>query len=171
MVGRDVGAVPFRMGWLSGKLVMRTFFHRVLTIRTPIGRKLRPKMMHSATPLIRTKHADLLEAGVDMQLQRIAGVRDGLPVLEDGRVLDVKNVIWCTGYHAGHSWIDLPIFGEDGDPQHEAGVVTKEPGLYFVGLQFLYSMSSSMVHGVGRDAARIASAAAARATSVQQRAA
>ena len=40
----------------------------------------------------------------------------------------------------------------------ESGVVESQPGLYFVGLPFLHSMSSSMIHGVGRDAARIVEA-------------
>jgi putative flavoprotein involved in K+ transport len=38
---------------------------------------------------------------------------------------------------------------------HRSGVVECQPGLYFVGLVFLHSMSSSTIHGVGRDAARI----------------
>jgi putative flavoprotein involved in K+ transport len=78
-------------------------------------------------------------------------------------VLDVANLVWCTGYHPGFSWIDLPVFGPDGLPRHEGGLVAGEPGLYFVGLHFLYSLSSEMIHGVGRDAARIAGAVAARA--------
>ena len=41
--------------------------------------------------------------------------------------------------------------------------MAREPGLYFVGLHFLYSMSSEMIHGVGRDAARIAGQVADRA--------
>jgi putative flavoprotein involved in K+ transport len=44
---------------------------------------------------------------------------------------------------------------------HDAGVVTRAPGLYFVGRHFQYAMSSAMIHGVGRDAARIADACAA----------
>jgi putative flavoprotein involved in K+ transport len=66
------------------------------------------------------------------------------------------------------SWLDLPVFGPNGDPQHERGVVTSQPGLYFVGLHFLYAFSSTMIHGVGRDAERIASHAAARARSSEQ---
>jgi putative flavoprotein involved in K+ transport len=79
-------------------------------------------------------------------------------MLEDGRVLEVKNVIWCTGYHPGFSWIDLPVFDENGQPIHERGIVQRVPGMYFVGLHFLYSMTSATVTGVGRDAARIANA-------------
>jgi putative flavoprotein involved in K+ transport len=83
-------------------------------------------------------------------------VRDGRPVLDDGRVLDVTNVVWCTGFNPGFSWIDLPVFGRDGEPEHASGVVPGAPGLFFVGLHFLHAMSSVMIHGVGRDAARIA---------------
>jgi len=137
-------------------------FHRVLTVATPIGRKARPKVLRGGGPLIRVKPKDLAAAGVQ-RMPRVIGVRNGLPLLEDGRVLDVANVVWCTGFHPGFSWIDLPVFGPDGEPLHERGIVTSEPGLYFVGLHFLYSLSSVMIHGVGRDAARITDAVAARA--------
>jgi putative flavoprotein involved in K+ transport len=54
------------------------------------------------------------------------------------------------------------VFDEHGEPRHEAGVVADEPGLYFVGLHFLFAMSSAQIHGVGRDADRIARGVAAR---------
>jgi putative flavoprotein involved in K+ transport len=82
-------------------------------------------------------------------------VCDGLPVLEDQRIVDVANVIWCTGFRPDFSWIHLPVFGEH-EPLHRRGVVAEEPGLYFVGLQFLYAMSSAFLPGVGRDAKHIA---------------
>jgi putative flavoprotein involved in K+ transport len=148
--------------WLMIGFLMRIVFHRILTIRTALGRKARPTMMTKATPLIRTRAADLVRDGVERAGTRITGVKDGLPVADNGRVLDVSNVIWCTGYEGGRSWIELPIFDADGWPRHEAGVVTEAPGLYFVGLPFLYSMSSAMVHGVGRDAARISDVVAAQ---------
>lgn len=96
-----------------------------------------------------------------VRVPRTAGIRDGFPVLEGGRVLDVANVIWCTGYHPSFSWINLPVLGEH-EPLHERGIVTSEPGLYFVGLKFLYAASSTMIHGVSRDAERIVKAIAAR---------
>jgi putative flavoprotein involved in K+ transport len=76
-------------------------------------------------------------------------------VLEDGTVLDVANVIWCTGFRHDLSWIDLSIFGEDGRPMHERGVVTTEPGLYFVGLPFQFSKGSELLPGIPRDAAYV----------------
>jgi putative flavoprotein involved in K+ transport len=160
VAGRDTGHVPFRIEGLAARLllvrlVLRVVFHRILTINTPLGRRARPKELRGGGTLVRTKPRDLIAAGVK-RVPRVAGVRDGLPVLDDGRVLDVANVVWCTGFHPGFSWIDLPVFGADGEPEHHGGVVAREPGLYFVGLHFLFAMSSVMIHGVGRDAARIA---------------
>ena len=160
--GPDVGAVPFQFDGFLGRavltrLLLRGLFHRVMTLGTPIGRRVRPKLLHGSAPLIRTKPNDLSAAGVQ-RVGRTTGVRDGRPVLVDGRVVDAVNVVWCTGYHPGFSWIDLPVFDDEGEPRHDRGVVRGEPGLYFVGLHFLYAMSSTMIHGVGRDADYVANA-------------
>lgn len=156
--GKPPGEVPFnvdgraaRLGMI--KLVLRGVFHRVLTVDTPMGRKARPGMMKKGVPLVRTKLKTLKAAGV-VQVARTIGVKDGLPLLQDGSVLDVNTVIWCTGYHGESSWLKLPIFDEH-EPRHHKGIVESEPGLYFVGLHFLYSVSSAMIHGVGRDAERV----------------
>jgi putative flavoprotein involved in K+ transport len=125
-----------------------------------MGRKVRPKVLSHGMPLLRVKATDIAAAGIE-RVGRTVGVRDGLPVLEDGRALDVANVVWCTGFDPGFSWIELPVLGEDGPP-HERGVVASEPGLCFVGLTFLYAASSSMIHGVGRDAEHIVEVIAAR---------
>jgi putative flavoprotein involved in K+ transport len=159
MSGRDVGHVPFRMDGvlahlLLARLVLRGVFHRVLTVDTPLGRKVRPKLLRIGGPLIRTKPKDLTGAGIS-RVPRTIGVQQGRPLLEDGRVLEVSNVIWCTGFHPGFSWLKLPVLGET-EPRHHRGIVASEPGLYFVGLHFLYALSSTMIHGVGRDAERIA---------------
>jgi len=158
--GRHPGHVPFRVDSGVARLVVpvlfRVVFHRILTVDTPMGRRARPRVIAKGGPLIRVKPADLDAAGVERS-PRVTGVRGGKPLLADGRVLDVANVIWCTGFHPGFSWIDLPtVNGEDGEPLHERGVVPGEPGFYFVGLHFLYAFSSAMIHGVSRDAERIA---------------
>jgi putative flavoprotein involved in K+ transport len=77
-------------------------------------------------------------------------------------VLDVANVIWCTGFGKDVSWIDIPVAGEDGWPEQTRGVVESSPGLYFVGLPFLYAFASMLIGGVGRDAERVAEHIAAR---------
>jgi putative flavoprotein involved in K+ transport len=118
---------------------LRFVFHRVLTVNTPISRRARPKILLRGAPVIRVKPRDLAAAGVE-RVPRVVGVRNGLPLLEDGWVLAAANVLWCTGYHPGFSWIDLPVFGTEG-PMHERGVVEGDPGLYSVGLEFLYTKS------------------------------
>lgn len=160
MSGRNTGQLPFRINGLAARLflqrlIFRILFHRVLTNRAPFSRKVRDKVFSQGAPLIRVKSRDLEAAGV-RRIPKIVGVRDGLPLTEDGRVIPVANVIWCTGFHRGFSWIDLPVFEENGMPKHEDGVATAEPGLYFIGLPFIYAFSSTMIHGIARDAERIA---------------
>jgi putative flavoprotein involved in K+ transport len=156
--GRSTGEIPVRHGSPPARVavrVIRFLGTHVLTTRTPLGRKVRPKLLSAGTPLIRVKRKDLAAAGVEL-VPRTAGVQGGLPVLEDGRVLPVTNVIWCTGFRPDYGWIDLPVFGEDGRPVQERGVVESEPGLSFVGLVFQYSATSDTLPGVGRDAAYVA---------------
>lgn len=166
LAGRDVGQVPFRPERFVGRnLVMpvlfRVLFRHVLTVDTRIGRKARRAVLTRGGVRIRVKSSDLSAAGIE-QAPRVVGVREGKPLLEDGRTLAVSNVIWCTGFHPGFDWIDLPVLDRHGHPNHLQGVAEGRPGLFFVGLPFLYSLSSSMIHGVGRDAARIVAAIQSR---------
>ena len=160
MSGRDTGHVPFRIDGLASRLFLmrllfRVVFHRLLTVGTPIGRRVRRRMFTQGAPLIRVKPQHLAAAGIQ-RVPKMRGVIDGLPVLEDVGALEVANVIWCTGFGNGLSWIKLPIFETNGEPRHQSGVASDEPGLYFVGLHFLHSFSSTMIHGIARDATRIA---------------
>ena len=156
--GRHPGHIPFRIERRAGRVlvpfVIGFAFHRVVTVRTPIGRRVRPKLLSHGKSLIRTKPKDLSAAGIK-RVPRVVGVQNGLPVLDGGRVIEVSNVIWCTGFRPDFSWIDLDIFGTSDDPIepiHERGVIGSEPGVYFVGLFFLYAGSSELLRGVGRDA-------------------
>jgi putative flavoprotein involved in K+ transport len=149
------GEVPFRLEKGPAKVVFPVLFFlasHVLTLRTPVGRKIRPEIRAHGGPLIRVKKADLARVGVEMTAERTVGVRDGLPLLADGRVVDVTAVVWCTGFRQDFSWIDVPVVGEDGWPLERRGVVESAPGLYFVGLAFQYAFSSMLVGGAGRDA-------------------
>jgi putative flavoprotein involved in K+ transport len=162
MAGRDTGQLPFRPERFLGRnlfvpLVLGFVFRHVLTVKTPMGRKARSGVLTKGGLRIRVKAKDLEAAGVE-RVPRVVGVRGGGLSLEDGRTLTAANIIWCSGFHPSFDWIDLPVFGDDGEPKHRSGLVDSETGLYFVGLPFLHAMSSSMIHGVGRDAARIAAA-------------
>jgi putative flavoprotein involved in K+ transport len=167
LAGRETGHVLVNIDGLLARFVFQPLLfgligHYVLTVNTPIGRRVRPKVLAHGAPLVRIKPKDLAAARVE-RVPRVAGVRGGLPVLEDERALDVGNVIWCTGFRPDFSWIDLPVFEDDmREPIHNRGIVDSEPGLYFVGLFFLYAMSSGFFRGVGRDARYVVNTIAAR---------
>jgi putative flavoprotein involved in K+ transport len=158
--GRDTGQIPASIESRRGRVVFRGLFFagtHVLTVDTPFGRKMRPHVRMGGAPLLRYRKGDLVAAGVERVYSRTAGVQDGRPVLEDGRVLDVQNVVWCTGFRPDYSWIRVPFdLGEDGYPVQYRGVAASAPGLYFVGLPFLHSFASMLIAGAGRDAGRVA---------------
>lgn len=143
--------------------IVRFIGVHVLTIRTPMGRRARARSKTGGDPLIRVKPRWLAARGVE-RVPRAVGTVDGRPQLEDGRVLDVDNVVWCTGFRQDLSWIELPIFDEEGEVRHDRGVVLGEPGLGFVGLPFQFAFASDVLPGMNRDAevvvARLMGAAA-----------
>lgn len=153
-------SIPFALeSWFGvniGTRLVRFVTTKVLTTSTPMGRKARPKsLQYGKAPLVRVRPKELRRAGV-RRVSRIVGVEDGRPVTADGEVLDVANVIWCTGYRTGfQEWIDVPVLDEDGRPVHDRGVSAVD-GLYFLGLFFLHALWSETIPGVQRDARYIA---------------
>jgi putative flavoprotein involved in K+ transport len=160
--GRDTGRVPTLMPWS----LLLFMWHHMLTTDTPLGRRSRFSASSGGASLVRVRPRDLAAAGVE-RVPRVADVQCGAPVLADGHRLDAANVVWCTGFERGFPWIDLPISGDDGEPLHRRGIVTTEPGLYFVGLRFLYALSSSTIHGIDRDASHVAEIIARRVGAVR----
>lgn len=167
LAGRDPGQEPTSAGTVADRLLtplMWFMAHRVLTVNTPMGRKVRDHFLDPprGIPLGRVRRKDFAAAGIT-RVPRVTGVKDGAPVLEDATILDVSTIIWCTGFTPGFAGIDLPLPSGNGTPAHERGVVTACPGLYLMGLPFLYSLSSGLVGGVGRDGRYIAAHIAGRA--------
>jgi putative flavoprotein involved in K+ transport len=163
--GPDKGTMPMRPESRLARLFDPAFWffiNHMATTSTPFGRKALPIVRDHGGPLERVWPEDLAAAGVERVFARTVGVRDGLPLLDDGRVLDVANVIYCTGFRPDFGWIHLPVAGADGWPLQTRGVVRGVPGLYFVGLPFLYSAASALIGGVGRDARFIADRIAER---------
>jgi putative flavoprotein involved in K+ transport len=159
LAGRDPGQVPVRLDHWSARVVLPAIgflAKHVLTRRTPIGRKAIDEVRFHGLPMLRVKRSDLQARGVDRILGRVTGVQDGRPVVDGVGALDVANVVWCTGFRQVFNWIDLPIFGADGWPREMRGVVSAAPGLYFCGLAFQYAAASTVLPGVGRDAAYVA---------------
>jgi putative flavoprotein involved in K+ transport len=156
--------------FLSGRLTFRIpslllhhagdlywwFVSNAVTIRTPIGRKARRKILGGAgAPLLRAGAEELDAAHVE-RVPRVAGILDGQPQLADDRILPVRSIVWCTGYKPDFSWVDLPVTDSFGWLATESGVCPVAPGVYAVGMPFQYGLTSALIGGVGRDAARIA---------------
>lgn len=158
LVGRETGRMPIRPGQGIGRFALPLMWfalNRVLTVDTPMGRKVMPLVRSHGVPLHRSWRSALSAAGVERITERVTGARDGKPMLAGGRVLDARNVVWCTGFHGDYTWIEGLTYGDDDYPVTDHGVVTSAPGLYFAGLKFQRSFASSLVGGVGRDAKHI----------------
>jgi putative flavoprotein involved in K+ transport len=157
--GRDVGQMPFDINGRVARsfdIAFWPFVHHVLTLRNPLGRRVRPAVTLHGGPLERVRKRDLEAAGVRRIVGRTVGVSDGRPLLDDGKVLDVRTVVWATGFRHAYPWIRAPVIGPDGWPEHERGAARSTPGLYFVGLPFQYGFTSQLIGGVGRDALYVA---------------
>jgi len=154
--GAAHGQVPFRVtdnerariGWP----IVQFVFKHVLTIRTPMGRRMLTQVRQSGGPLLRVRLADLDRAGIERHDARTIGARDGKPELADGTVVDAASVIWATGYRPDYAFVHAPIVAPDGWPDQVRGVSKTTPGMYFVGVPFQYAFSSMLVTGAGRDA-------------------
>ncbi len=168
LAGPDRGNIP--LDWDSARVkvalpVIVFLWKHVLTRRTPMGRKEMQKVRHQGAPTTRVKPHHLAERGVERIEHKVTDVSaDGKPKLDDGRVLDVANIIWATGFRPDFNWIEAPITADDGWPREYRGVVDNVPGLFFCGLSFQFAFSSMVFPGVGRDAAYVADKIDRRAT-------
>jgi putative flavoprotein involved in K+ transport len=167
--GRNVGKMPFRPEDRLAR-TFDTFFwffvNHIATLDSPIGRKAAPSIRDHGLPLDRVRPADLAAAGVERTYARAVGARDGMPLLDDGRVVETANVVWATGFRPDHGWIHFPVTGPDGWPMQTRGVATSVPGLSFIGLPFMYRGASALLGGVGLDAAYLVDRMADQATVV-----
>ncbi len=158
LAGSPSAEIPVRHGRNAARFflpVIRFAGMYVLTTNTPIGRKVLPKMAAMATPLIRTKTADLDAAGVH-RVPRVTGVNDGEVVFDGGQRLRVANVIWCTGFVEDYPWLDIPDLPADWRERQHRGIVDALPGLYLLGKDFIFAVTSETLPGVCRDAKYLA---------------
>lgn len=159
VAGKESSAIPFKLeSWFGrhiGTRLVSFAMIKVLNTSTPIGRKVRPKMLSKAAPLVRIRPKELAQAGVE-RVSRITGIVGGKPVTADGESIDVQNVIWCTGFKPGFDWIDMPIFDESGRTRHRRGIADDVSGLYFLGHFFLHAVWSETLPGVQPDVRHVA---------------
>ncbi len=81
------------------------------------------------------------------------GEREALHLQDAG----IAAVIWCIGFSPDFRWLDAPVFNGRGNPVHLRGV-TRQPGLYFLGLPWLHTWGSGRFSGIARDAQYLAEA-------------
>jgi putative flavoprotein involved in K+ transport len=159
LAGRNTGHLPRR-------LLGRDLFDWVwpmatrATSDTLLGRRMRESTRRSGDALIGIPERDLVSAGI-VRVGRLEDQRGGLPVC-GGKVLEPRTIVWCTGFGPDYGWIKLPVLDEHGSPRHLRGVAADVPGLYFAGLRFQHRLTSSLLGGVGADAAFIAAQVAGR---------
>jgi putative flavoprotein involved in K+ transport len=117
---------------------------------TRIGRRLagRDTLIGSSPRALRRRH------GVQLH-KRAIDARGSTVTFGDDTRLDVNSVVWATGFRLDHSWIDAPVFDDDGRLVHRRGV-TESPGLYFVGLSWQHTRGSALLGWVKDDAEFIA---------------
>jgi putative flavoprotein involved in K+ transport len=156
-VGETVPMLPQRLlgrdlfWWLT-----RLGFMRVNTA-TRTGRRLQAR----GEFVIGTNRRRLRRAGVRFR-RRLVHAGGRTAHFADGSSLDVRVVIWATGYRPDYSWIAIPEVTSDGRVVHRRGV-TGVPGLYFIGLSWQYTRGSALLGFVADDAAYLADQISAHA--------
>ena len=156
--GVSHGQLPFSVESRRGALMwplLRVLASNVLTLNTPIGRKMAPEVRKGGAPLLRYRRQDLVADGVELHDARVVGARDGLPLLADDSVHEVATVVWCTGFKPDYSWVEPATVDDLGWPIQHRGVVAESPGLYFLGIPFQFGFTSMLVLGAGRDAGHV----------------
>jgi putative flavoprotein involved in K+ transport len=105
------------------------------------------------------------QTGMDVPPERLPELKDGYEAQEisdlDLRTAGITTILWAIGYDFDFSLVNLPVFDNDKYPVQNRGL-TAFPGLFFVGLPWLYTQKSGHLSGVGEDAGYIASAIAYR---------
>jgi putative flavoprotein involved in K+ transport len=86
---------------------------------------------------------------------------DGPPAPLHLDAAEIGSIVWCTGFRADWSWIDVPFLDETGYPDHHRGVVRPTQGLYVLGLPWLHTWGSGRFASVSRDAQHLAGEMAA----------
>lgn len=100
------------------------------------------------------------KSGLDVPFEKLPELRDGFdsPLITELNLqtAEISTIIWAAGYSFDFSLVHLPVFDQDGYPLQTRGV-TAYPGLYFVGLPWLYKYKSGLLVGVGEDAEYVVS--------------
>lgn len=109
----------------------------------------------AAGEFCRNVDAYIEKSGLSAPAETVPELRDGfqteLITGLDVQAAGIRTVIWALGYSFDFSLVRLPVTDGDGFPVTQRGV-TRFPGLYFLGMPWLYTQKSGLLLGVGEDA-------------------
>ena len=120
------------------------------TSDTRIGRRLQA----NEDTLIGSSPRGLRRHGVESHARAVDAAGSTV-TFSDGSTLEVRAVIWATGFRLDHSWIAVPVFDAQGAVVHKRGV-TESPGFYFIGLPWQHTRGSALLGFVKEDAEYLA---------------
>jgi putative flavoprotein involved in K+ transport len=143
LLGRDL------FWWLTKSRALST------TVESRLGRRLRHRDTLIGSSPRKLRHT----FGIALH-PRVVDASDRSVRFGDGTELELGTVIWATGFRPDYSWIDHPVFDEDGRLRHRRGV-TDVPGLYFLGLTWQHTRGSALLGWVKDDAEFVAGQIAA----------
>jgi putative flavoprotein involved in K+ transport len=130
------------------------YLDRTGLIRKPATSRIGRRLQQNEDTLIGSNPRSIRRRGVELHARAIDAAGSEVTFGDDTR-LDVRAVIWATGFRLDHSWIDVPVFDESGRPVHERGI-TESPGLYFLGLPWQHTRGSALLGFVKDDAEYLA---------------
>ncbi|MBX9966097.1 flavin-containing monooxygenase [Priestia aryabhattai] len=147
-------SVGKRMKFLPYTLLNRSIFWwfqalgvSKATIHSKLG-----QFMKKNDPIIGKELKPLLNRGAVKKVSKVSKADGKSLICQNGEKIQPENIIWATGYHNDYEWIEVPnIIDKNNNVIHDRGI-TKEKGLYFLGLSWQYRRGSALLLGVGEDA-------------------
>jgi putative flavoprotein involved in K+ transport len=126
------------------------FLDKTGVIRKSKDTRIGKRLQANEDTLIGSRPSTLRRVGVVFH-PRALDATGSTVTFSDGTKLDVKTVIWATGFRLDHTWVDVAVFDEAGHVIHKRGV-TSSPGLYFIGLPWQHTRGSALLGFVKDDA-------------------
>ena len=127
---------------------------------TPDLKENLSRVDQSEANLIRKIDSYIEHEGLNIPVEILPDLRDGFDAEEitelDLGKAGITSIVWAIGYRSDFSMMKLPVVDEDGYPIQERGI-SQFPGLYFIGMPWLFKPKSSLLIGVGEDAEYITS--------------
>jgi putative flavoprotein involved in K+ transport len=156
-------AIGARQTPLPQRILGRDLFRYLHTTRLmykTVDSRLAQRLKDKET-LIGSSPRAARKLGIQLRPRATAGQGRSV-TFADGSELAVDGVVWATGFRLDHSFVQLPVFDDQGQLRHRRGV-TDVPGLYFLGLLWQHTRGSALLGWVKDDAEYIAQRIAALA--------